>query len=107
VAIQTLLLVGRQCAVGVNSGSVLDGVLVVTDDDIVAVHGGALERHERLGGAEQAGLDRHPLRCAAGVVDVDLADATDLVTAVGGHFAVPGETLELVDADRHSCPSKM
>jgi hypothetical protein len=101
VAVEGLLLLRAERAVGVDPGGGLDGVLGVADDDVVAVEAGVLDRDEGLGGTEEARLDGHPVRGAGGVVDVDLADGADLVAVVGHDLAVAVEALQLLGGDAH------
>jgi hypothetical protein len=90
VLVQGLLLIGAERAVGVDPGGTLDLVLVVADLDVGAAEARVLQRDEGLRRAEEAGLDGDPARCAGGVVDVDLADATDLVAVQVDDVAVGG-----------------
>src|SRR5690606_569034 len=57
------------------------------------------EGHEGLGGAEQAGPDRHPLGLAAAVVEEDLADLAELLTGLRDDGAAGEQPLDLVRAD--------
>src|SRR5215211_5645433 len=71
----------RQVTVGVNPRRVFDGVLVVVDDDVVSLDPCLIERYEGLRRSEKSGLDRNPCRLRGVVIDIDLANAADLLRA--------------------------
>ena len=67
-------LVRAELVVEVDPGGVLDVALLVGDLEAVADLGGVDQGDERLGGAEQAGVDQRPGRVAGLAVQVELAD---------------------------------
>ena len=79
VVVKRLFLLDVEVLVGVLTRSVLDLGLRVRQVEVIALNPGALERNEGFGGAEQAGVDRHPGRLTGLVVEVDLAHGADLV----------------------------
>src|SRR5206468_3731074 len=86
VRVEALLLLGGQLAVGVDLRRVLDLVLGDVDAQLaITARRGAGERHEARLHPEQAGLDRGPLRLAAGAVEVDVVDGADLVAGAVDH----------------------
>ena len=98
VAVERLFLLDVEVLVSVLTRGVLDLGLRVGEVQVLTLHAGALERDEGLGGTEQARVDRDPGGLARLVVQVDLADRTDLVAVAvvglagsGGQNVVNGK----------------
>src|SRR5699024_358816 len=79
VLVESDFLVWGELAPGVNAGRVLDLVLCVLHEKVVAVETGSLQWHEALEHSEQAGRDGHEGGLVGVVVEVDGADLADLV----------------------------
>src|SRR3712207_6411461 len=103
VGVELVLLLGGDRAVVVDARGALDLVLVVGHDDVVATCIGGLQRDEGLLRAEQAGLHGDPGRIAGAVVQVDLADAAELLPG-GGNYVPAGacKRAQLVGGDGHA-----
>ena len=98
VAVERLFLLHVEVLVSVLTRGVLDLGLRVGEVQVLTLDAGALERDEGLGGTEQARVDRDPGGLARLVVQVDLADRTDLVAVAvvglagsGGQNVVNGK----------------
>ena len=98
VAVERLFLLDVEVLVSVLTRGVLDLGLRVGEVQVLTLDAGALERDEGLGGTEQARVDRDPGGLARLVVQVDLADRTDLVAVAvvglagsGGQNVVNGK----------------
>jgi hypothetical protein len=88
---QPLFLGLGQVLIGVNSGGVLDELLVVGDAHVVAGLGGLGEGDEAGLGAEQTGVYQRPLGLPGVVVQVDGLDGADAVAVPVEHgAALPG-----------------
>src|SRR5688500_773223 len=79
VAVKAVFLGRLQVTIGVHAGRVLDLVLGVRDNNVIPFQAGPLQRDERFGRTEEAGLDGDPRRLTVSVIGVHLSDRTDLV----------------------------
>src|SRR4029453_13886510 len=83
VLVKPFLLVRVEVPVFGHAGSVLDVVLAVGNQDVVALNGGPLQRNERFRSAEKTGFDCYPCWLPRVVIGVERADCPNLVPLRG------------------------
>jgi len=89
VLVEALLLLGRQLAVGLHVGRVLDERLLVGHAHAVAGAGRLADRHEAEVRAEEAGLDGQPLGLAGPAVESQACPASPATTRPHRSSRVP------------------
>ena len=100
---QPALLGLGQLVVGLDTGRVLDGLLVDRHTHVLAARGRSPQRHKALLGSQQPGVDERPLRLGALPAAVDLVDRADLL-AVAIDERAPAKIVRLGEL-RHGSSS--